>query len=651
MASFNGRDTAQTTGGTARTKRRQRERNMTDLVGASTATRRATQWLWRTAVAGSVIAAACVPADARTVGVASPDGTIRVALSDDGGHLRYRVTAGGQPILAPSPIGLRVDGIDLGEGATIGVVRQRRVDRRYPFHGGKAVARDHAIVATIAITAQGRRFDADVQVADDGVGVRLRLPARAGQTVQAEGSGWQLADADPQVWATALDAGYEGIYRATTLRALGTAAVGLPLTAKLGRYWVTLSEAAVVDYGDMGVARDAAGLLRGTLYADPKGCTTDAAVDQPWRVTIIARDLTGLVNTTLVQNLNPPPSPALASAPWIRPGRSTWQWLAIGAPLESDQRQWVDWTQALGYEYYLIDEGWAAWSRPWESLAETVRYAQSRGVGVWVWVHSKETVDPAARRALFQRLAQTGVVGVKIDFPEPDSRQWSNWYADTARDAAADRLMVDFHGAAKPTGTERTWPNVLTREGVRGHEWQITRYKRVLPPEHDTILPFTRYVVGPGDYTPTVFDPKELQGNSWAHELAQMVLFTSPYLSMGGHPQTYLTNPARDVLEAVPAVWDETVVLPGSAPGSLAGFARRRGTSGFVAVINGRDARDLAIALPFLGNGRWSLVSYADDPARADAYNRTQRIVGPQDTIRTRLRAQGGFVGWLQPAR
>ena len=211
--------------------------------------------------------------------------------------------------------------------------------------------------------------------------------------------------------------------------------------------------------------------------------------------------------------------------------------------------------------------------------------------------------------------------------------------------------MVDYHGAVKPTGTERTWPNILTREAVRGHEWQITRYKRVLPADHDTIIPFTRYIVGPGDYTPTVFEPEELQGNSWSHELAQAIIFTSPYLSFGGHPRTYLEKPAVDLLRAIPALYDETIVLPGSEPGTLAGFARRRGHQWFVAVINGSSARSLTIDLRFLGKGEWSLLSFADDAARPDTYDRTERMVRSTGSIDVPLRAQGGFVGWLRPAR
>ena len=168
-----------------------------------------------------------------------------------------------------------------------------------------------------------------------------------------------------------------------------------------------------------------------------------------------------------------------------------------------------------------------------------------------------------------------GAVGVKIDFQPEANVRWVNWYEETLRDAAARKLMIDFHGANKPVGLERTWPNEITRESIRGHEYQILRYRRTLPPSHDTILPFTRFVIGPGDYTPTVFNPKELRGYTWPRELAQAIVFTSPFLCYADHPTNYLNNPAVDVMKAIPSTWDETVVLPGSEIGKCAAFARR----------------------------------------------------------------------------
>lgn len=590
----------------------------------------------------------CSGVQAHSVSVSSPDRRIVAVLSDDDGALRYTIEADGQALLAPSPLGIRVDGLELGAHSTIGNVRRGATDARYRLNGGKAVAHDRATTATVSLTAHGRAFEADLHVADDGVAVRLRLPARKDSHVEADRSGWTLAENDPPVWATALLPDYENSYTGLSLRSLGAGRYGLPLTAHSKGFWITLSEAAVVDYGDLAIERAADGGLAGVLYADPQGWRTDAAVVQPWRVTIIARTLTDLVNSTLVQNLNPPPAPALADANWIQPGRSAWQWLAVGEPREDEQRQWVDWTHQLGFEYYLVDDGWSTWKRPWETLADTAHYARAQGVGLWLWVHSREVQHAPERKALLRKIAATGIVGVKVDFPAPASRDWSNWYTDVARDAAAEHLMVDFHGAMKPTGTERTWPNVLTREGVRGHEWHITRYKRVLAADHDTILPFTRYVVGPGDYTPTVFEPKELMGNSWAHELAQMVLFTSPFLAMGGHPQTYLANPALDVLKAVPATWDETLVLPGSEPGKVAAMARRHGRDWFIAVINGGAATRMTLKLDFLKKGNWKLTELRDAHARPDAWERKDRDVTRDGAIALELAPRGGFVGYLK---
>ena len=579
--------------------------------------------------------------------VASPDGAIKAELTSADGVLRYRVTVDGNQVLAPSTLGMLTDGIELGRGAVLGAPTFRSIDERYRFFGGHSTAVNQAREAAVPVTAGGESYFVDLHVANDGVGVRLRLSAKPGRKLQADRSTWRL-EGDPVLWAARLQAAYESTYQTTSLGNLGTNSYGFPMTAKIGGLYVTLTEAALKDYGDLAVRRSADGALQGYLYADSDGWTTDDAVVQPWRVTIVARDLTALVNSTLVQNLNPPVDPSMANADWIRPGRSTWQWMAVGAPRLDDQQQWVDWTKALGYEYYLVDDGWLAWTNSWASLASVCSYAKTNGVKVWLWTNSKEVKESEARKAYFRKAADIGIAGVKIDFPPACNRWWSTWYYDTARDAAACKLMVDFHGANKPTGMERTWPNVITREGVRGHEYHMTRYRRLMDPAHDTILPFTRYVAGPGDYTPTVFDPKELQGNTWGHELAQALCFTSPFLCMGGHPRDYVANPARDVLSAIPAVWDETRVLPGSEPGKVVAMARRSGDQWFLGVMNGPADSTLDLPLDFLGQGTWKATRLGDVQGKADAWDRRDDTASQADHVQLHLSPRGGFVGWFR---
>lgn len=595
---------------------------------------------------GAVISTTAVAA--KPVVLSSPDGRVKAELTTADGVLAYSVLVDGKQVLAPSKLGIQADDIEYGKNATLGTAKLRKVDEHYHFNGAHAEAVNRANEATIPVKSGAESYFVDVHVANDGVGVRLRLPAKTGRKVQADRSTWML-EGDPTVWAAKLDNSYEAPYHQTMLKQLGTVGnIGFPLTTRVNGVYVTLTEALIKDYGDLAVKLGDDGALNGYLYADPQGWTTDAEVVQPWRVTIVARNLTDLVNTTLVENLNPPASPELANASWIKPGRSSWQWLAAGDPVEKEQHQWIDWTGQLGFDYYLIDEGWEKWPDSWAAIADSVAYAKTKNVKIWIWVHSRFVRDPQERKDFLKKAVDAGVVGVKIDFPPPASRAVANWYFDTAKDAADAHLMVDFHGANKPSGMGRTWPNVVTREGVRGHEYQITRYRRVPQPDHDVILPFTRYIAGPGDYTPTVFKLSELMGNTWSHEVAQAIVFTSPFLCFGGHPQSYLENPARDVLTAIAPVWDETRVLNGSEPGKVVAEERRSGKQWFIAVMNGADATTLDIPLDFLGAGSWNASQLRDAKDRPDAWDRQDGKLTSKDHIHLDIAPRGGYVGWIR---
>jgi alpha-glucosidase len=343
----------------------------------------------------------------------------------------------------------------------------------------------------------------------------------------------------------------------------------------------------------------------------------------------------------------------LSGASWIKPGRSVWQWWSSGGPKFSEQSQWLDWTRRTGFEYYLVDEGWKNWRHgdddAWTCLSKVCAEAKEKGVGIWIWMHSRDVPDRASLAAFCQKAAKLGVVGVKIDFIPGAGRDWSNWYVQALREAAASHLMVDFHGATKPSGLERTWPNEMSRESVRGHEYHISRYHRVLPPEHDTILPFTRFVIGHGDYTPTVFEPKELKGHTWARELAQAIVFTSPFLCYADHPKNYLQNPAFDVMKAIPPVWDETVVLPGSEIGKCAALARRSDDRWFVGVINGAEATDVDIPLSFLGKGDYHAMVLTDDESRADGWTRRDQTFAASDHLKLNVQSSGGACAFFEP--
>ena len=600
----------------------------------------------------------CAAAQAAEIKVSSPDGKAVITVTDTGG-LSYAVTLDGREVVAESRFGIIADDVDLGADVKLGKTSSSKINESYAMFGGHAEAKNNCRETTVAVrTAAGENYELDVRAYNDGVAMRARLAAKTGRKINGESTEWKVSG-NPLAWYQTDFGSYEGIFQSGKLEnfTAGTR-IPLPITFALpGGGYALVTEANLLNYSDLGVQVTPDHSLRAHFHAasDRNGWTTDAAVVQPWRVTLLARDLNALVNSDLVRNLCPAAPTELAKAKWIQPGRSSWQWWSSGGPIYSEQHQWVDWTKQLGFEYYLIDEGWGGWRADgkdkWACLKEVCDYAKTQGVKIWLWVNSNEVPNAARRTDVFDHAVSVGAVGVKIDFEPQANVQWVNWYDDTLRDAAARKLMIDFHGANKPIGRERTWPNEITRESIMGHEYHILRYRRTLPPQHDTILPFTRFVIGPGDYTPTVFNPRELRGYTWARELSQAIVFTSPYLCYADHPTNYLSNPAADVMKAIPSVWDETVVLPGSEIGKCAAFARRSGKQWFIGVINGGETTTLDFPQDFLGRGKFQMIQLGDAPDRTDAWLREEKAVTGKDRVKLSLRPSGGCVIELSPQK
>lgn len=596
----------------------------------------------------------CATALAKEIKVSSPDGNVVVAITDTGG-LSYSVFFAGHVVVDKSRFGIIADGVDLGANVTLKKSLSHTIRQSYPTLGGHARAFNHCRETTFSVhTSAGTTYALDVRAYNDGVALRSRLPAKADRKITGEATEWKVAG-NPMAWYQTDFGSYEGAFHGTRLDDLSAGKnIPLPITFSLpGSGYALVTEANLLDYSDLGVQVATDHSLQAYFHAGQKGWTTDDAVVQPWRVTLLAGNLNTLVNSDLIGNLCPEASSEFANADWIQAGRCSWQWWSSGGPAYSEQHQWVDWTKQLGFEYYLIDEGWKGWNSDgkddWACLREVCDYAKTCGVKIWVWVNSNEVSTPARLTNFMDHAVQAGVVGVKIDFEPPADVQWVNWYDDACRIAASRKLMLDFHGANKLTGREHTWPNELERESIRGNEYQIRRYHRTQPPQHDCILPFTRFVTGPADYTPTIFNPKELGEFTWAHELAQAIVFTEPFLCYCDNPTNYLDNPAVDVLKAIPTTWDETVVLPGSEIGKCAAFARRNGKTWFVGVLNGPDTTSLDLPLKFLTRGKYRMIQLGDVANRNDAWQRDEKSVTRSNHIPLSLRRGGGCVVELKP--
>jgi len=323
-----------------------------------------------------------------------------------------------------------------------------------------------------------------------------------------------------------------------------------------------------------------------------------------------------------------------------------WQWWSVGQPKLDDQKNWYNAAARLTWEYYLIDDGWRLWRQPgkdqWQCLKEVIDYGTTKGIKSIVWVDSKEMRTREGIRTYLEKVKQAGASGIKIDFIPPATPEIMQWYEAAREETYKLQLMIDFHGCCKPTGVRRTWPHELTREGVRGDEYQMTRYKREMPKDQDEIKPFTRFIAGPADLTPVIFTEKELNGYTWAHELSQAIVYLSPLTHFADAYSAYIDNPAEDILKDIPTVWDETIVLPCSEVGKVAAYARRKGNEWWIGIMNGAETSNISFKLSFLKSNAKAII-LSDKKDVLNAFDRKEISVKKTNNINIEIRPGGGY--------
>jgi alpha-glucosidase len=562
------------------------------------------------------------PSLAPDVVVTSPDGTLSGAIfADNLSGLSYQVSWNGHPVGGPGHIGLRLEGAnqitphEIGLRPVFGEISKDQIDEQYPFHGAKEIAQNKANILTISMQeANEGPYKIEARAYDNGFAWRILLPDFGNPVrVLEETSTWTLPQGE--VWFGERNndwklKSYAGEFRHTAVDNLSSISLQgptqtAPLVVELPHSdgFELVTEANLANYSGMRLRAIGNRKVQVDFTEGSKGFEINGALTTPWRVTMLCRDLGCLVNNTLTENLNPPPDANLfRDTSYIHEGRFVWRYMSreTGTPIQ--EAEFVDFAAALGYEYTLVDDGWKTWERPWLSMKELVQYARSKKVGVFAWKDSNEINDPsgdfAKARDFLNHAVDAGLAGVKIDFINGESKKQIDFERRVLTLGAERRLMVDFHGLQKPTGEERTFPNAMSREAVRGIE--LNRMPEgPLPASHNAALPFTRFAVGPADYTPVNLQwPGE---TTWSHQLATAILLSSPWLVIAEDPEFLLKNPdaapALEVLKELPTSWDETIVMDGSQIGGLVGMARRNGPVWFLAIINGSST---PCALPIL---------------------------------------------------
>jgi alpha-glucosidase len=642
------------------------------------------------------------------VRVTSPDGNVVFILADGvtpnqsepkKNGLRYAVDFHGKWLLDESDLGIKIQGAPaIGPDMREVEVHPRQHDETYTIPVGKTSSvRDHYNSAVVDFADNaGRKMSIEVRAYDDGVAFRYLLPEQAGaKTVRIEKELTEFNYAkDATLYPLIVDgfqSSYEDEYQQRQVNGIHREwLMALPLLAEVpGAGWVAVTEADIENYAGMYLKKgDARNGLRAELSPrvdeqgkEEKGIAveTNPPVTTPWRVLMIGDEPGRLVESNIVLNLNPPSK--VADTSWIKAAKSAWDWWSgEAAPSVSfktgmntaTMKHYIDFASTSGFPYMLIDAGWALANRkgpadyaavaditkvdPQIDMPELLRYAKEKNVRIWLWSHWT-SVDKYMEQA-FPLFEQWGVAGVKIDFMNRDDQQMTAWYRRVAELAAQHHLMIDFHGAFKPDGLRRTYPNVVTREGVMGKEY--LKWSARVTPTHNTTLPFTRMLAGPLDYTPGAFgnatgaefvsrDKEPMAPNTRAHELALYVVLESPLMMVSDYPEHYAGQHDFEFIKQVPVSWDEVRVLNGRPMENIT-VARRSGKDWYVGSITNWDARRVKVPLSFLGNGKYTAEIYADAAdAGTDAKHTefSKQTVDRNTVLEVKMAPGGGNAIWM----
>jgi kynurenine formamidase len=584
---------------------------------------------------------ATLAASAHALEITSPDGNLKAAISVEDGRLGYTVTLNGQELVVWSPLGLETSVGDFRTGVKIvDEGSLETVKKSYDTPLGKQSHVDvDARQQTFQIeNAAGQKLDVRFYVANDGVAFSYRIPKLEGEIeVLSEATSFAFPEKTRAIlhpmavaktgWSRTQPS-YEEYYVDAPTGEPSTMNQGwcLPALFKVAdRGWVLIGETAVdPDYFGSRLAHESPhGVYKidlpqkeEHLPESPTTATVAAGRWLPWRFLVVGESLAPIVASTLATDLVEP----LYELDWQpRPGRVAWSWLPLkdANTIEPVQRKFIDMAAALGFEYTLID---ADWDRQIgrEKIEQLADYANDKGVRLLLWYNSNgEWNDapytpqdcmhtPEARAKEMAWLEKTGIAGIKVDFFGGDKQDVMALYDAILRDAAKHKLLVNFHGATIPRGWDRMYPNFATCEAVRGMEFctfeQVNADQQA---KHCTMLPFTRNVIGPMDFTPTMigeklapFDNAPSRKTTLAFELALPILFHSPVQHFGLVPEDAdrLPDFALDYLKGVPTTWDQTELLAGE-PGKFVVLMRKKGNRQYIAAINGTD-EPLTISIP-----------------------------------------------------
>lgn len=616
--------------------------------------------------------------------VYSPDKKIQFTIRKNTNNtLTYTIAYDRKTAMEPSRLGLVLDGTDIGKSPVfVSASKPMEIKENYELEVGKRLkTTNHCVERLLSFKdKKGRPFNIIMRAYNDGAAFRYAFTGKDNKlhTIQNEmtefavptnGKAWTfpyMTDNKRKRPSYEEYAECETAIRTSSPQESGWA---FPMLFNTNGLWMLITEAEIdgsypathIDNnGNNNAYKIRFPEMEEAVYPDDKPQPVSSLPwKSPWRSIIIGTELNTIFTSQMVSNLNPPS--VIKDRSWIKAGRSSWSWWYEKKPRSyKRQTKYADLSKEMTWEYILVDDGWIE-MKDGGKMEDIVKYSQKAGVDVWLWYASgagKETdpsmvmLNPDTRRKEMKRISQLGVKGIKVDFFDTDKQRVMKLYIDILKDAADNRLMINFHGCTLPRGLERTYPNLMSMEAVKGGENLGKQERCDRAPAHNTILPFTRNVVGSMDYTPVTFsikNPKKenpgIPRTSYAHQTALSVIFESGFQCFADNEQMYRSLPdaPKDFLKKVPCAWDESFLVSGY-PGDHIVVMRRKGSQWYIAGINGkRKKRKLTFTLPKeFQNQKMTLITDGENGTSFGS-----RTITVSNTITVDVLEDGGFVGTL----
>jgi alpha-glucosidase len=613
----------------------------------------------------------------------SPDGRLKMKV-DVSATVQYEVLYDDAPVITPSPISVTLNtGLVLGVDGTVEDTHTRAADETITRPYGKTPQlRDHFNELVIDFT---EGYSLICRAYDEGVAYRFQTELGGEVIVVSEQASFNFSGSPGVIFpeADAEMRSWERDY--TTFESISQIGSKFCITPALFSYAATgmrvvVAESDLLDYPGMYLERNGSAGMKGKWAHYPKTVSdpndvykyhrvltredflakTQGTRAYPWRVVIVATDDRALLTNELIYKLASPQD--VTDVSWIEPGRSAWEWwhdaILDGAGIPSGKnnlnlalyKYYVDFAAQYNLEYITMDAGWDT-----SYAAVLCQYAAAKGVKVIAWDFINMPVTNLGR---ILQLKSLGISGIKVDLIERDDQEAINWFELLAKECARQKMVIVFHGCAKPTGLQRKYPNILNFEAVRGNE--TTKWDNMADPTYHLQFPFIRMLAGPLDYTPgsmrnvhpSEFHPIDpgvpLTIGTRAHELAMFVLFDQPLAFLCDAPTEYRKYPdIMKFLSHVPTTWDETLPLSAKI-GEHAIIARRKGEEWYVGAMTNEDEREVEIDFSFLPAGVELLAEVYRDDDRTDINAKWHTyegiIVTQQSKLTLRLAKGGGAV-------